>query len=784
MTNETQAPPAEEVRERILEAAKHGDLAAIEEAWTQVPAHPPADAEFYNRLIHHMTINGGLDALHVLLVTLLEELASRGDWKLVLRIVQVSSATWPASAELRSFVVRGLEATYASHPNLQEMLDASRLRDDSIPLDQCLKRFLQLRRLGPGQVYQHAYWGEGVVTRLDVANRKVTFDFATEKNKTLNFEGVRDFLKYLPPGHFLAIRTADPDAYVEMVEERPVEAVKLALEGHGGRLKQSELKKLILGTQFDDKWWTKWWAKARTELRMDPMIDFDAKGGAHAELALREKPKTADDEAEDLFFGPGADLNTRAAAVARLAESRRSGGKAPIDLITRMLTTLSNEFRLHGDQWTPALRLEVAMMAEDLRAFDPALAGEGAAIPSSASLLETLDDYSDLAELEQADYAARALKLLMERDGEKAMAKAARLLPRAPVKLAQAIWKDLGEVAHRELAIPAIQTLLERPLDNPDTYFWAVKTAMDGGQEHLTDFFPLSTLIPEVLDQMEYLQGVTETPSASKQQVQGAKGLLSKLKSHLQTDNFAALCAAAEEMTLEQAQRLRRSLAGHPALNEQYRAAAERQLVLTRRELLELDIAKAEAARAASSTAVAGGPAGGDGDLHYTTARAREEKLHELNDLMTVKIPENAREIEKARAEGDLKENAGYIYAKEQQKLLMQQSLQLQQALQTARVFDKSKVSTQSIGFGVRFEAQNEKSGKVEQYTVLGRFEVDPDRNIISYQAPFMQQFIGKKVGERVLVRHTDGSETPYVVKTIEDALASGEWDSQERGEE
>ena len=155
-------------------------------------------------------------------------------------------------------------------------------------------------------------------------------------------------------------------------------------------------------------------------------------------------------------------------------------------------------------------------------------------------------------------------------------------------------------------------------------------------------------------------------------------------------------------------------------------------------------------------------------------------KFRELNELNNVKIPENSKEIEKARSEGDLKENAGYQYAKEQQKLLVNQSMQLQQALHSARLFDPSKVTTNAVNFGVRFVAENTKKGSQETYTVLGQFETDPDRNIISYQSPFMSQFIGKKVGEEVVIRHPDGSETPYKIVKIEDALASGEWDAPE----
>src|SRR5690606_34928033 len=106
------------------------------------------------------------------------------------------------------------------------------------------------------------------------------------------------------------------------------------------------------------------------------------------------------------------------------------------------------------------------------------------------------------------------------------------------------------------------------------------------------------------------------------------------------------LCDAAEQMDLEQVRRLRRSVQGHSALSEAYRAAAERQLVLTRRELLD------EKGGAAAAAAPGSAPVTSSDAIHHCTPRAREQKLNELNELNTVKIPENSREIEKARSEG------------------------------------------------------------------------------------------------------------------------------------
>ncbi|MBI3736804.1 GreA/GreB family elongation factor, partial [Candidatus Sumerlaeota bacterium] len=208
---------------------------------------------------------------------------------------------------------------------------------------------------------------------------------------------------------------------------------------------------------------------------------------------------------------------------------------------------------------------------------------------------------------------------------------------------------------------------------------------------------------------------------------------------------------------------LRKTIQQHPALNETFKAAADKQLRLTRKDL--------ETAAPAPPT---------EADVHYCTGRMRAEKLRELAELNCVTIPANSREIETARQEGDLRENAGYHAAKDKQKMLMQQTLQLQQALSITRVITAQNVRTDAIGFGTTFEADNLASGKTESFTVLGRWEADPEKHILSYLAPMVQQFLGKKAGDEIVIKHPGGGETPYRILSISNALASGEWDVKE----
>src|SRR5690606_1543635 len=155
---------------------------------------------------------------------------------------------------------------------------------------------------------------------------------------------------------------------------------------------------------------------------------------------------------------------------------------------------------------------------------------------------------------------------LLERDGEDGCREAAALLPRAPVRLAQAIWLALDGEHHLEDAVRALQHLLADPLANPETWAWAVRSILDGSWGHMEDYFPAQAIVPEVLAHMEKWQRRLEHEEANSPTRAAAKTLLSKMRTLLAADRYAALSKAIEEMPRDAVQRLRRRIDRHDAL--------------------------------------------------------------------------------------------------------------------------------------------------------------------------------------------------------------------------
>jgi transcription elongation GreA/GreB family factor len=127
-----------------------------------------------------------------------------------------------------------------------------------------------------------------------------------------------------------------------------------------------------------------------------------------------------------------------------------------------------------------------------------------------------------------------------------------------------------------------------------------------------------------------------------------------------------------------------------------------------------------------------------------------ERRENEYNELVQKKIPANSKEIAIARSYGDLSENHEYKAAKEMQKLLMRRKAELETQLVRARGTDFSNARTDIVSIGTVVTATDLESNQSEQLTILGAWDSDPDKGVISYLTPVGQALLNHKVGDTV----------------------------------
>ncbi|HPK54520.1 MAG TPA: transcription elongation factor GreA [Smithellaceae bacterium] len=139
--------------------------------------------------------------------------------------------------------------------------------------------------------------------------------------------------------------------------------------------------------------------------------------------------------------------------------------------------------------------------------------------------------------------------------------------------------------------------------------------------------------------------------------------------------------------------------------------------------------------------------------------KAGFEKLKkDLEILKTKSIPENIRDIEVARAQGDLSENAEYTAAKERQSYLHGKLQELENNLAMSNVIVLKAQSNDKVVFGCHVTIVDTDSGEEIKYQLVGPLESDINQNKISVTSPIGRALIGKAIGSEINVTTPGGS--------------------------
>ena len=149
------------------------------------------------------------------------------------------------------------------------------------------------------------------------------------------------------------------------------------------------------------------------------------------------------------------------------------------------------------------------------------------------------------------------------------------------------------------------------------------------------------------------------------------------------------------------------------------------------------------------------------------TRRSYELKQNELKFLSEEEMPAISREIGIAMEKGDLRENAEYKIALEKQELLKQRIKTLYNDLNRVKILNPKNINTDVVSIGTRVVLNDVDGTKSERFTILGPWESDPSKRIISYISPVGSALMNKAAGDVIELGTTD-NKVMYKISKIE----------------
>lgn len=549
---------------------------------------------------------------------------------------------------------------------------------------------------------------------------------------------------YLPVDQddFRVLRDYRPQRLAELLEQEPARMVISILRAQGKMIDSDALEDMLCPSLIEPGRWKKWWTKARAVLRRSPHVEIEGRGPYY--LTYRAVARTLEQETRG-HFAKLADPQEQLAAVkAYLRECRLRKQEPQSELLTRLADDLDararrQEARDGGTAFAFATRLVQRRVQRELGREE----GEAAAVGLLAS---AADPTALVRNVEAEELWLPACACLEKAWPDRRAELLAELLPVAPLKACNYLAGRLAELGY-----PAEQfdALVQKIMADPIRYNGALLWFWDGPEQEQVRPGRLITLLTRMLNVLGELK---RSDAISRNQ---ARQITGQTRSVLGARKCERFCACLEEIEPGVASALSTQIS---RLDNLGRAVREDLLKLIRQRFPPSEVARTIEPWA-------------DQSVLWTTAEGLLRKQADIDELVNVKMKENARRIGEAAAHGDLSDNAEYKFALEERDLLRSRLAQMQQQIGMARVLKAKDVPTEHIGLGSRVTFRHAESGTCVEMVFLGPFEADVARHIYNYKAPLAQAVMGLSVGDQAELTVVEPAGR-YEVAALENALA------------
>ena len=589
----------------------------------------------------------------------------------------------------------------------------------------------KLEAMAPGNYCLHRSWGFGKIVGFDEAAAKIIIDFEDE-DKTGHAMGIAfcvDKLDVLRANDVLVRSRTEPEVVETMIKKQPADLICDILEGAEEQTMMASEIERTLARVIGPVKYKKWWTATKKVLVKDPRVGAPNK--KTEPYILREEPVKPEEEILEQFHATknskekillGEKLYSLSENISVIREELPEILAELTDAI-KNAKSLSQANRLHG-VW---VRNNLARdLHEDVESLDP----------SSASILDSTNDYSELAAELPAQYFKRYIDLIRRTYEDKWQQMVEDLLRHSSGKFTS---ECINFMLEHELG-DRISFCLDRWLNDQTIkgplLFWVVKNRNSKKYSGIID--PLIT--PRLLSAMFYAIDYEALQNASTRRIPLAD-LLSD-----DTDLIPNLLADANVETAS-------DLAQTLLLNQGFEN-------LTKKSLIARFIKKYPTIQ----SLIAGEAAEKSEEEGLIVSQSSfDAAKHEYEELIATKIPENKEAIATAREHGDLKENSEYKMARQDQDILLSRKNELEVDLSRARVSDFTDVSSDLVGIGSVVELKEGSSGKTRRYSILGAWDSDPENDVLSYKTPLAKQLLGKKTGE-VVTTKIGGNEEDWTL--------------------
>lgn len=712
----------------------------LDEVWLELAESDNKNIQTISEVIDVLAKRDEKKRVSDFLTMLIPHYKQKGRYREVLEILKMIIKHNAKGKGLTNDIAECFSQIYKDRPYATALIEKTGI-ETAADIPGALKKLEKYFYLNRGDYVNHKSWGVGQVTSIDTEGERVNINFEKKNNHSIAMDIAMDILQKLDSDDLLVMIYAQKDVLNKMIESDPVGLIKLTLKYFKGRASVSHIKGRLTSGVIPAESWSKWWTNTKKLLKKDPYLKLTEGTPTTSFLELRASPMTHYQEILERLSHT-KDVSKKIEITKKyISETKKH------ELCRETLDEIINYFvkeidTLQGSK--PSLTIECLLLLEEVHDFFKEEQG-GYKNNIETLILENNNLQELVTNINLLEYKKHVLGLTRKVKSETWQELFVSLFFINDGNLWEFIIKELiGENKQRALGEIAHKAFNQFNA-YPEHYIWFCKNCMHGRYPDLYQNVDPATMFNRLIELLDNIYFKIQ-----KGRNGNLKTIANKIKNLLEdkgTDYALHILNDAN------AEGIFNVVSGSKGLEDWCKMLIESTIKDRFPDKFEET-----------------GPPGLDENKIYVTSEGYEKKKKEFDHLMNVEFAENARDLGEAISRGDLRENAEYKAAREKQAMLVDKAERMKAELQKVVIIDPRAVHSNIVSLGTKVALIHKGKAESETYTILGPWDVDIEKGVISYLSPIGKGLLGKAVGEIVTIKLPD-SESMYEITKIEKIL-------------
>jgi transcription elongation factor GreA len=715
-------------KKALLRYLKKGMYNPVEELWLKLIELVPDDLSFFLNTEKRIADTAGVEKSGFLLSFIVPYYKEKREYNIAIDILKKILQYNPRDREAREELVSCYSSKYEEHSYLEDYIEKSGLRDTALDVARAIEVFEKHIIFDVGSYVYHRTWGIGKC--IDIKDDTLIIDFKDKPKHKMTLQMALTCLQLLPEDHIWLMKSKDLNKLRETILNDVEEGLKIVINSKNNSATIKDFKDELLRGILTQKEWTRWWNKAKTILKKNPY--FGTSPEENDAYFIRKNPITFD---EDVFnkFKNEKNFDKRFDLFNEFITHGDIDSEYFEDMLNYFTGFIASPNNINENSLKSFLLLKNLKKTYSYLPFD--------FVYDFSEILRNLKDMHLYLSIIPENDLKKSFLLEIKRNADNWPDLFVKSFYSYPMKF---IVDELINTGNIDLVNELIANVTSHYREYCDLFIWISKNLVIKGAEA-----GLNVDLDQTIMGLSHLLEIANRELVNERNVVQNRKLFNTIVDLLFRDNL--LIDYIKKSNEKKIRRLLPTILNIDELKDEH--------IIKMRFAIKSafpDIVFEDEIESVDNS-----------QQLLVTQRSYEMKQNELKYLLEVEIPNNSKEIGVAMEKGDLRENAEYKFALEKQEFLKQQVKNLTETLNKAQILKFEDIKSNVVSVGTTITLNSLSEDKTEKFTILGPWESEPSKNVISYTSPMGENLLNKSVGD-VVELGAKNSRKQYKILKIE----------------